>query len=356
MIGINTRGVDATKGNNAPKKGIGLRDIARLAGVSTATVSRVINAPSKVSPKLRERVCTIIKEVDWVPDGAARALTTRRTGTIGAVFPTLTHGDFARAIHVLQDELAKSGYTLLLACSEYDFELEYKQIRKFVERGVDALVLVGEAHHPQLTRFLGSRGVPFVNTFIYNSEAHGSCIGPDNRKALYRLTKYLIDLGHQRFGVIAQSTENNDRALARLRGIEDALKEQGIAMRPEHFAQGRWDISEGRQLLRRITSHPPMPTAVICGNSYLTVGALLEAQTLGIRVPEQLSIVGYDDIDIMSELPVPLTTIRVSSEEVGRRAARLLVARIEGRQVDVAHECRADIILRASSGPPPEDA
>ena len=176
---------------------------------------------------------------------------------------------------------------------------------------------------------------------------------PDNRKALYRLTNYLIDLGHKRFGLIAQSTKNNDRAQARLQGVRDALSEKSMAIQPAHFAEGYWSLSEGRQLFRRIVEQQPWPTAVICGNAYLAVGAMLEAQTMGIRVPEDMSIVGYDDIDIMAELPVSITTVRVLSDEVGRRAARLLVAKVEGDEIELDYECDAEIVVRKSSGPPP---
>jgi LacI family transcriptional regulator, galactose operon repressor len=339
----------------APRKHIGLRDVARVAGVSPATVSRAMNYPEMVSGPLRARIESVIKHLGWVPHGAARALATRQSGTVGAVFPTLSHGDFARAIHVLQDELTTNGYTLLLACSEYDAEQECKQVRKLLERGVDALVLVGEAHHADLPAIIAGRGVPVVNTFVYNPHSHGTCIGPDNHKALYRLTTYLAELGHRRFGVIAQSTVNNDRALARLQGVRDALADRSIAIHPAHFVEGRWDIREGRELFRRIVAHAPHPTAVICGNAYLAIGAMLEAQTQGIAVPQEMSIVGYDDVEIMGELPIPLTTIRVSAEEVARRAARFLVAQVEGRPQDMPFECEAEIILRASSGPPPAE-
>ncbi len=126
---------------------VGLRKVAEVAGVSTATVSRAMNAPGLVSAELRERIASVVERLGWVPDGAARALATRRTNTIGAIFPTLTHGDFARAIEGLQDELTRAGYTLLLACSEYDIDQEYRQARKLVERGSDAILLVGELHH-----------------------------------------------------------------------------------------------------------------------------------------------------------------------------------------------------------------
>ena len=312
-----------------------------------------MNSPDVVSEELRARVASVVRHLGWVPDGAAKALATRRTGTIGAVFPTLTHGDFARAIHGLQGELAKSGRTLLLACSEYDLEQEYRQVRKLIERGVDALLLVGEAHHSDLSELLEKNRIPYINTFVYSPATHGTCVGPDNRKALYALTRYLIELGHRRFGVVAQTTLNNDRAEARLQGIRDALAEKSMAIQPRHFVQGFWGINEGRQLFRRLLEQKPWPTAVICGNAYLTVGALLESQAMGIGVPTDMSIVGYDDIEIMSELPIPLTTVRVLSDEVGRRAARLLIAKLEGREIGESLECDAEIVVRQSSGPPP---
>ncbi len=332
-------------------RNIGLRDVARVAGVSTATVSRAMNNPETVSEELRARIASVVDHLGWVPHGAARALATRRTGTIGAVFPTLTHGDFARAIQALQHELSKSGYTLLLACSEYNPKQEYEQVRKLIERGVDAIVLVGEAHHPDVSGLIQKNNIPHVNTFVYNPETHGTCVGPDNRKALYKLTNYLIELGHRSFGIVAQTAENNDRAQARLDGVRDALAEKSIAIQPRHFAQGHWGINEGRQLFRRILESKPWPTAVLCGNAYLSVGAVLESQAMGIKVPEDMSIVGYDDIEMMSELPVPITTVRVLSDEVGRRTARLLVAKIENKPIGLDLECDAEIVVRKSSGP-----
>lgn len=332
-------------------RNVGLRDVARVAGVSTATVSRAMNNPETVSEELRARIASVVDHLGWVPHGAARALATRRTGTIGAVFPSFTHGDFARAIQALQHELSQAGYTLLLACSEYNPKQEYEQVRKLIERGVDAIALVGEAHDVNVSTLIEKNNIPSVNTFVYNATTHGTCVGPDNRKALYRLTNYLIDLGHRNFGVVAQTAENNDRAQARLDGIRDALAEKSIAIQPRHFAQGRWGINEGRQLFRRILESKPWPTAVICGNAYLSVGAVLESQAMGIKVPAEMSIVGYDDIEMMSELPVPITTVRVLSDEVGRRAARLLIAKLENKTIDQDLECDAEIVVRKSSGP-----
>lgn len=332
---------------------VGLRDVAKAAGVSTATVSRAMNSPGLVSPELRDRVAAAVRDLGWVPDGAARALTTRRSGAIGAVFPTLSHGDFARAAEALQDELARNGTTLLLACSQYDAEQEHRLVRQFVERGVDAIALVGNAHLLALTELLDRRRMPYVNTFNFVPGGAENCIGPDNRKAMFKMTRHLLDQGHRSFGVIAQATRTNDRAAARLQGITDALAEEGLGVRPQHLMVGQWTIAEARQLMGAILDHRPRPTAVICGNAYLAVGAVLEALDRGLRLPGDLSVVGYDDIEIMQELPVPVTTLRVRSDEVGRRAAMHLLAAIEGRTSDVERECEVEIVLRASSGPCP---
>jgi LacI family transcriptional regulator len=337
----------------AGRKPVGLRQVASVAGVSTATVSRVINQPETVSAELRTRIEMVIKALGWVPSGTARALATRRTNTIGAVFPALALGDFARALDAMQDELSARNYTLLLARSRYDAQQEHRQIVKLVERGVDGLILVGKTRPPALDEFLAQQKVPHVNTFVYGNDTPAPCIGPDNEAALVRMTAYLLGLGHRRFGMIAQSTVNNDRAAARRDGVVAELARQGIAILPAHLVEGHWGVEEGRQLIRKLVAVPPRPTAVICGNSLLAVGALLEAQAMGIRVPEEMSIVGYDDIELMSHLPVPITTVRVPGEEIGRDAARWLLARVGNKEPDVRFEYEAEIVIRASSGPPP---
>lgn len=327
-------------------------DVARIAGVSTATVSRAMNYPDQVSEPVRARIESVVKSLGWVPHGAARALASRRTGAIGAVFPTLTHGDFPRAIQALQHALAENSYTLLLSFSEYNLDQELRQVRMLLERGVDGIVLVGKMHHPDIPGLLARYKVPFINAFVYDPDSPHTCVGPDNHKALYRLTNYLAELGHTRFGIIGQSTKNNDRVQARLQGVKDALAERSIAVHPRHQVEGLWGIREGKLLLRKILRHAPHPTALVCGNGYLAVGALLECQRLGIRVPEDMSIVGYDDFEFMAEIPIAITTVRVSGEDVGRRCADMILSRLAGGGDEAPHECSAEILVRASSGPP----
>jgi LacI family transcriptional regulator len=226
-------------------------------------------------------------------------------------------------------------------------------VRQFIERGVDGIALVGNAHRADTMTLLERHRVPFINTFNHDGHLGARSIGPDNRRAMHLLTTHLLSLGHRRFGMIAQSVQNNDRAAARLQGVRDALSEAGLSVRPQHFTEGRWSIAEGRALLGQIVAKKPWPTAIICGNAYLAVGAVLEALHRGISVPGDLSVVGYDDVEIMRELPVPITTLRVRSDEVGRRAATYLVSAISGTAAGIELECDVEIVQRQSSGPPP---
>ena len=353
QVGPARRGRRQQNGDPAVKP-VGLRQVASLAGVSTATVSRAINAPDTVSAELRARIDMVIRELGWVPSGAARALATRRTFTVGAVLPSLAQGLFARAIDGLQDELNARDYTLLLAHSRYSFDEERRQVARLIERGVDGIVLVGKARPPDTEAFLRKQGVPYVHTFVYHAESEVPCIGADSHRALYDMTEYLIGLGHRRFGMIAQSIENNDLARARWQGVHTALAEHGIAIPSAHALQGHWSIGEGRGLFRKMMARRPMPSVVIGGNPFLAVGALLEAQAQGLQVPDDISIVGYDDIEIMEELPVPITTVRGPSDDVGRHAAKVILAMIEGNGPVQSVELPSRVLVRASSAPPRE--
>ncbi|KLU25259.1 transcriptional regulator [Caballeronia mineralivorans PML1(12)] len=330
-----------------------LREVAELAGVSKATVSRFINTPEIVSPTVGERIRIAINHLGWVPHAAARALATHRTGTIGAVVPTLANEHFATAIQTLQDELEGKGYTLLLACSEYDLQREYRQVRKMLERGVDAIAVVGEAHHPELYPLLEQRGVPCVSTFTYRPQHRSVCVGVDNYRAFYNFTNYLLDLGHRRIGMIAQNADTNDRAAARRDGVRDALAECGIAMHPAHVVEGYWGVKDGRRLLRQIMAAPiKVPTAIICGNGSFAMGAMLEAMSEGYVVPRDLSLIGFDDFELMAELPVPITTVRVPSAEIGKHAAALLIAQLDGNTAVQSIECESTLMIRASCAIP----
>ncbi len=337
------------------RTGVALADVARLAGVSTASVSRVLNNPGKVSPQTRLRVQAAIDELGYIPDAAARALASRRTQTMGAIVPTLDNAIFASCINALQRRLAHHGYTLLVASSEYDADEELREATALVLRGVDGLLLVGEAHHKGLYALLERKRIPFVNTWTYRTEAEHPCIGFDNRAAARRVAEYLMDLGHREIAMLAGLTAGNDRATARVEGVRAALAARGLGLSPERLLECPYGIREGREALRVLLRVQPAPTAVICGNDVLALGALLECQALGIPVPGALSITGFDDLPLSAQLHPPLTTVHVPAAEMGVLAADYLVGCRERATPPAAllqREAEAMLIVRGTTAPP----
>jgi LacI family transcriptional regulator len=330
-------------------------DVAVAAGVSTATVSRTFNAPDKVAPSVRERVLAAAGALGWTPHAAGRALASNRTYIAGAVIPTLDDEIFAAQVGAMQAAFAQEGITLFLGSSNYDQDQALAHVRAMLSRGVEALAVVGEAHKPEVFEAIAARRVPYVITYSYRPDSLHPCIGFNNRDAFHHLTRHLLGLGHRVFGLIIQPVAGNDRVAARLAGVQEALAEDGLGLRPQHVREGPWSIAFGRESLRAILSaSPPRPTAVICGNDYLAIGALLEARAMGLDVPRELSITGFDDVAMAAQIDPPLTTMRVQNSEIGRLAAGYLLTRLAGGVPFPVPALVPDFVERCSTAPPAE--
>ncbi len=307
------------------------QDVADVAGVSTATVSRTFNAPAKVAPVVRERVLAAAASLGWLPHAAGSALAKHRTSIAGVVIPTLGQEVFATQVDAMQAAFAEHGITLLIGCSNYDPHQATAQVRAMLARGVDALAILGDIPEPGLFELIRNRRVPYVLTYGLALNTSHSYVGFDNRAAFCTIARHLIALGHTVIGMILQPTLNNERVVARLAGVREVLAEEGLGLRPQHICEGEYGIAAGRKGLRRIFGESgPRPTAVICGNDLLAIGALLEARAMRLDVPRDLSVTGFDDISIAAEFEPPLTTMKVDNAEIGRLAARQLLARLDG--------------------------
>ena len=331
-----------------------LHDVARRAEVSVSTVSRCLTVPEKVRPAVRQKVGKIIDELGYTPDGAARALVSRRTDTIGAIIPTLDNAIFATVVQTLQNELTQKGKTLLLAASDYRPQREYDQIEKLLVRGIDGLMLTGEAREPAAYRMLARHDVRYVSTYVHHPDSPHPTIGFDNRRAMGKVVGYLHDLGHRSFAMIAGLTEGNDRAAERVFGTQDALKRRGIDLGPDRILEQPYAIASGREALRRLCAGAERPTAIVCGNDVLAFGALFEAAALGLRVPDDLSITGFDDLGLAREISPALTTVHAPLEDMGRLAAAYLLESERTVESSIHHELPAELVVRASTGPAPE--
>jgi len=330
-----------------------IEDVARHAGVSTATVSRVLNQTDAVREALRARVETSVAALGYVPHAGARTMKLRRSGTLGAIFPTIDNAIFAKAIDALQRRLAEAGHQLLIATSDYDPRAEERQALTMLARGVDGLLLCGCGQDDSLLERLRARGVPAVHVMSWPVPPDRIGVGFDNTHAMGQVVKYLVDLGHRRIALLAGVTRDNDRATARARGVREALAAAGLDLPASRLVERRYGIAPARDGLRQLMAAKSRPTAIVCGNDVLAFGALLEAQRLGIAVPRQLSIVGFDDLELASHIQPSLTTVRVPADEMWRCAADRVLAALNGEEFPRETEIDVALVVRESSGPPP---
>lgn len=329
-----------------------IRHVARKAGVSIATVSRAINAPKTVSREVLLKVNAAIAALGYVPHRAARALASNHFGVIGAVVPTLEIPIFAKATQALQRRLDEHSYRLLLTSTDCDPSREYLRLEALVAQGIDGVVLVGAMHEPRVHRLLEEKKIPYVNIWAYEESSPGPCIGFDNKRAMKGVVKHLYDFGHREFAMIAGLTAHNDRAFERVAGVREALAERGLGLAPRNLILRPYTLTDGRSALAMLMEGPNPPTAVICGNDILALGALFEALSRGIRVPEQLSITGFDDLELSSHTLPALTTVHVPAPEMGLHAADYLIAQSSGLLTPSRVELEAPLIVRGTTAAP----
>jgi LacI family transcriptional regulator len=327
-----------------------LADVARTAKVSLATASRALNQPEIVRAAIRQRVEDAVQLLGYTPDRMARALSSGRSHIVGAIVPTLANAIFADGVEALQDSLSARGYTLLLANSRYDPHRELQQIRAFLEHGVDGLVLVGDSFAPEVLPLIRQHGVPLVTTYVCTSKSGIPAVGIDNGQATHKMTRYLLELGHREFGIIANTALPNDRSKARLEGMQLALAEGGIRLAADRVVEVAMpSIAYGRRALGSLLTACSGITAVLCTNDAVAVGALSEARRIGRSIPRDLSIVGFDNIEIAAESDPPLTSVDVPANEIGRLAAEFLVSAIEGKHIPRETKLAASLIVREST-------
>ena len=327
-----------------------LDDVAAAAGVSTATVSRCLNSPDKVTSKTRDRVRRAVDLLGYTPNFGARAMAARRTFTIGAIIPTMDNAIFARGLQAFQEQLHDLGFTLLVASNSYRPDREEDQIRSLVARGAEGLLLIGYERDPAIYDFLRRRGIPVLVAWAFRPDGPVPSIGFDNRKAMKALAERVLSAGHRRIGVISGVVAGNDRASERLKGIEDALIEANLDPRDLTVIETPYEIENGADAFARLLKMSPDCTVVMCGNDVLAVGALNKARELGLDVPKDISVTGFDDIELARIAIPPLTTVHVPHREMGRKAAMALTELIERPDLRDDVELAVDLRIRETLG------
>lgn len=332
---------------------IRIEDVAAKAGVSTVTISRTLNNPETVSEATRARVLLAVEELGYVPNRIAGGLASSRTHMIGLVIPTLVSNIFAELVRGMNMVLSEHDYQLILAVSRYSLETEQKQIVSFIEQRVSGVCLTGGEHDPRARRLLERSGIPVVETIALPRSPIDMAVGYDNEAASYSMVKYLVSCGYKRIGLITAPNRNNDRIDARRNGYMRAVHDFGLADRTTLIENAFHTMANGAHSFADMISEHPDIDAVFCTNDATAAGAVFEAWRRGIRVPEDIGIAGFDDLEIAQQMVPALTTVRTKRLQIGKLSAEMLLNRINGNAnllnaVDLGYE----IIPRNSTARP----
>jgi LacI family transcriptional regulator len=325
-----------------------LADVARAAGVSSATASRALSQPDLVAEGTLARIVESARALGYRPDAAARTLASGRSMTVAAVMPTLDNAIFSRALHAMQAVFAAEGYQLLIASHDYNPAAEAETIRMLLGRGIDGLILVGAARTAEADILIRDAMTPVV--FTWRAQPGQAGVTVDNARAGWLAARHLIDLGHRRIGVVTGRTLYNDRQKARLDGARDCLAEAGIGLPDWLASEQPTTLAGGRSGCAALLALAEPPTAIIGGIDHIAIGCVVEAQARGMAVPGDLSVVGIDDIDMSAHLSPPLTTVHIPTARIGAEAAAMLLAAIRERTRPAAVELPIELVIRRSTG------
>ncbi len=328
-------------------------DVARLAGVSTATVSRVINSADSVRDETRKKVLLAMKKCNYKYNALARGFVTKKSNTIGLIIPTISNSVFAESTLGVQEYADQKNIRVVLGNSYYKYSQEENLIKVLRENQVDGLIITTTNLKGEILKSLVDENFPFVLLFSTVKGGPISAVGIDNYRGGYIATEHLISLGHKRICMVAGNFSMTDRSFHRWHGYKKCLRDKGIAYDKELLVQTDYSLSGGRDSIKKLLSLPSPPTAVFCSNDHIALGAMKGAREAGLTLPKDLSIVGFDDMQTASYMVPPLTTIHQPAYEMGKRAAKLLLQLIAKESKPVQEMMDSRLIIRESTSPLP---
>ncbi|HEV8340569.1 MAG TPA: LacI family DNA-binding transcriptional regulator [bacterium] len=299
-----------------------VRDVARRAGVSPSTVSRILTGITPVSPEKRQRVERAIRRLGYRPNALARGLKQRRSYSIGLLIPDITNPYFAEAAKGVEEAAQRGGFAVLLCDSENDLGREARYLEVLRERQVDGLIFVTAGDGAGLLR--SWQGRPLV---VMDREVPGlaaDSVSTDNARGAYDITRVLLERGHRHVAFLA-GPQTLAPARLRLRGYRRALREFKIPIRPDLIHNAGFTVEGGRTAMQAVLRSSLRPTAVVASSDVMALGAVQAIEDAGLRVPADISVVGFDDIPVAALVRPPLTTVAQPVRQMGEAAVRLLL-------------------------------
>ena len=331
-----------------------IKDVARLADVSTATVSHVINDTRYVSDGLRSRVLEAMDALNYRPNVLAQGLRGGETHTIGLVVPDNANPFFAEVSRAVEDVGFGRGYSVILCNTGDDLERERAYIDVLVAKQVDGIIFIAAGDHHEHLDELARRNVPLVLADRDVDLTDADVVLVNNERGGYEATQHLLSLGHRRIGCIAGPSEATPSA-DRVEGYLRALRDGGIHVEASAIETGDFRYQGGEAAARRLLERAERPTAIFACNDLMAIGALRAVRSAGLSVPDDISVVGYDDIPLASAMSPALTTVAQPVDELGGLSTELLLSRIEDGSMGTAQRITLEttLVVRGSSGPPP---
>ena len=329
-----------------------IKDIAKKAGVSPTTVSRVLNNKPDVSDETKKRIQQVIDELNYNPNGIARGLVLDKTHTLGLVIPDISNPFFPEVAKGIEDKAKEAGYSVIFCNTDNHTQGEKEAIELMKSKQVDGMIVslaINDQNKEELDE-LAAQDFPVVQIDRKIPESGFPAVVIDNQAAAYKATKYLIDLGHQKIAHISGDLEVKP-AQDRLAGFKSALQEAGLSCKEELIREGDYSSQSGYREMKELLDLSEQPTAVFIANDLMALGAYEAVFEAGLKLPEDISIVGYDDIEVASVIRPALTTISQPEYQLGVEAAKLLINNLESNE-QLEQEDRilaAELVERNSS-------
>ena len=335
---------------------ITLKELAARAGVHASTISRVVNNDPvlRISAQTRARIEALLEETDYRPDVVARSLRMRQTFVLAMLIPDISNPLFANIFMGIEEVAGERGYGVILANTGGAADREHAHLRSLQARRVDGVVLASVLLRDPSVRWLREQGIKHVLVNRYSTE-RDPFVGADDFAGANMATRHLIELGHRRIAHLTGS-RGVSTALHRRRGYRAALEDAGIALDPALVVESGYLEAPGREAMDRLLRLPRPPTAVFAINDLAAMGAHAAVLDHGLRIPQDVAIVGYNDVPLASRLSPPLTTLRVPVRDFGRISAQMLIDQIQSRRsIRRRVILRPELIVRGSTvlGAPP---
>lgn len=331
-----------------------IRTIARMANVSIATVSRTINRVSTVNPKMAKRVWDVIEKLDFVPNTQARALVSGRSKLFGLIVSEITNPFFPELIQGFEDIAVENGYEILVSSTNHDPKRMSHCIRRMLERKVEGVAIMTFGIEEPLLDQLAKRKVPLVFIDVGPDRPGVSVLKVDYHHGIRRAVQHLAALGHRHIAFISGPMRLHS-AQSRLAAFSKSMQECGITPDASQIIEGDHTLEGGVAAMEKLLSLEHMPTAVVCSNDMTAIGVLHKLYRTGLRVPDDISVIGFDDIHIAEVMMPPLTTVQMSRLDIAKAAFGALRSQVE--TPEQAHGKRefnipTELIVRESTGFP----